>query len=688
MPNFCLLDDKIITTNDIYKFNIDKCSNFLCFHCNKKLNFRQSRNGDNNYTEHFYHPNTIKDTHIECESFTYENIKKPLSDFHSMFSNFIHKNNREIIRKNEFTKHIVDGYDKNTNYGIEFQNSKISVDDIISRDNMSEIDWIFNVENQFIKKVLIGNMIICEIPHENWEKAVKVVKRNVYLYTGSKEWIWLVDRENYRIEVDKKIRHCWIGEICSFNEIVENTCLDEIMTNDGKTYFNSINKEIDTVQIIYARCKKSMHLLDDIHRTYVNNHILQQNDILAIKSVAGSGKTTTLLNLSKIHNTKRILYIAFNKSLITEIKEKIKCQKINNLFPSTFDSLLYKIYISIFNEEPNIIDLRPQFIGKIIPFLDGKPFKLKEYYCKKYLKFCNDADYNDIRGFCIKKLGNKKPLLEQLWDKTKTRDCITFETIRKQAYIGRWFKNYIDKNYDLIMIDETQDFDMIMLKMLLNDTTIPKIFVGDPKQAIYQFRGCINAFDYLPKNALTIEFYSTFRVGNPFCDNIRDKFTDCWIISKSKNMTNIVESIPETEKYTYLFRSWRSLLKTAEKTKNIWIYGFEKKIIDIKNLHKKLINYGDNDSDEDEYEDDLPKFLLTLSSLQLENLINNISKNMVNYEDSIVKLYTVHSYKGLEDDNIRIANDIDRYNMGNKETEENLYYVAITRCMKSIMFDE
>ena len=31
----------------------------------------------------------------------------------------------------------------------------------------------------------------------------------------------------------------------------------------------------------------------------------------------------------------------------------------------------------------------------------------------------------------------------------------------------------------LCVIDETQDFDMIMLKMLLNDTTIPKIFVGD-----------------------------------------------------------------------------------------------------------------------------------------------------------------------------------------------------------------
>ena len=71
-----------------------------------------------------------------------------------------------------------------------------------------------------------------------------------------------------------------------------------------------------------------MYLLDDIHRKHVNNHIFNKNDIVAIKSVAGSGKTTTLLNLSKIHNNKKILYIAFNKSLITEIKDKIKKQNI------------------------------------------------------------------------------------------------------------------------------------------------------------------------------------------------------------------------------------------------------------------------------------------------------------------------------------------------------------------------
>jgi hypothetical protein len=682
MPNFCIFQNKLTTPEDIYKFNIDKNSEFICYTCNKRLHFRQSRNGNKDYTEHFYHQNTTKNTHIDCDNDTYEKVKKEMSEFHSMFSNFVKNDCKEIVRSFDFKKHIVDGYDKENNMGIEFQNSKISVEDIISRDKTTELDWIFNVEKQYIRRVNIGNQVVCEIPHDNWEKAVKVVENNLFLYTGYKTWIWLSDRESYRVEIDNKLRNVWIGEICYFQDVLDNTCLQYIITDKGIENFNSINNELDSVSIIYARCKKSMFLLDEIHRKYVNIHNFKTNDIVAIKSVAGSGKTTSLLNLSKIHNNKRVLYIAFNKSLITEIKDKIKSQSIQNMFPFTFDALLYKLFISIKGYEPEIIDLRPQFISNIIPFLDGKPYKVREYYCNKFTQFCNDADINDIRSFCLKIIGDKKPLLEQMWDKVKQEKLITFESIRKQAYINKWFKSFIDTNYDLIMIDETQDFDMIMLKMLLNDTTIPKIFVGDPMQSIYDFRGCINAFNYLPKDALIVEFYSTFRIGNPACDIIRSKFKECWMISKSKNETNFVNSFELNEKYVYLFRSWRVLLQTAENTQNIWIYSYDKKINEIRNLHKKLSNRTYMDDVDNKFEDDLPKFLTSITSQQLENLLNNINTNIVNFEDSVVKFYTTHSYKGMENEIIRLSNDI------NICEDENIYYVAITRGMKKILIDE
>jgi hypothetical protein len=70
--------------------------------------------------------------------------------------------------------------------------------------------------------------------------------------------------------------------------IYENTCLQNMISNDGTEHFSSLSNSLNTVKVIYARCKKSMFLLDTIHRDYVNKHIFNKGDILAIKSVAGN----------------------------------------------------------------------------------------------------------------------------------------------------------------------------------------------------------------------------------------------------------------------------------------------------------------------------------------------------------------------------------------------------------------
>ena len=220
----------------------------------------------------------------------------------------------------------------------------------------------------------------------------------------------------------------------------------------------------------------------------------------------------------------------------------------------------------------------------------------------------------------------------------------------------------------------------MMLKILLEDTTIPKVFVGDPNQAIYQWKGSINAFEKLPNDkTLTLEFYSTFRVGNPACDIIRSRFDKCYMISKSTNITIFDENATPLY-YTYLFRNWRNLLQTAQKTKRIWIHNFKHQVELMKKLHEKLKyrNYG-NSGDDSGFSDDLPQFLKKLSSYSLKKMIDDINQNIVEKKDALIEFYTIHSYKGLEADNIRIFNDIDI------ENERNLYYVALTRAKKIII---
>jgi superfamily I DNA/RNA helicase len=279
-------------------------------------------------------------------------------------------------------------------------------------------------------------------------------------------------------------------------------------------------------------------------------------------------------------------------------------------------------------------------------------------------------------------IGKQKPLLLKMWNKSNNREFTTFDSIRKQSLVNNWLTDIIDNKYDMILIDEAQDFDMIMLRMILRDTKIPKVFVGDPLQSIYKFRGSINAFEHLPMNASIIEFYSTFRIGNPACDIIRNTFEDCWIISKSVNNTNIIDEFDSNTKYTYLFRKWKTLYTVALSTKRIWINDYDNQFDKMIQMHKKLNKSYNTD---DEIDDDLPKFLKSLSYQELEDMLLTIQENIVPEHECLVKFYIIHQYKGLETENIRIAND---FCIPFTQEEKNLKYVALTRGMKNIVLDQ
>jgi hypothetical protein len=572
---------------------------------------------------------------------------------------------------------------------IDSKNVNLNIDNLNINNSKN---LIINIKNIFVKKVEVGKYAVFEVI-ENIKSIIELNSSNVFIKTIYNEILWLRNKKIFKIEIENKIIDVWFCKIINYDDLIKECNL----TVEEKDFFNSNtdknenkdkNQSIDTnsVKMIYGRCQNSMEFLDKTHRQYVSKMKFQKNEIIAIKSVAGSGKTTTLLELAKVHKNKKILYIAFNKSLIIEIKDKIKAQKIDNLFPQTFDALMRGVFISKNKFEPDIVDLKPQNIQNYVEWFNNKPYRMKKSYTQIISKFCAQTQYDNIVDFCVKNYGAEKKLINILWEKIQKMELITFDSIRKMAQMKHWCKDYIDNCFDMIFIDESQDFDNIMLKILLDDTTIPKLFVGDAKQAIYEWKGCINAFEKLPKETTMIEFYSTFRVGEPACSQIRDKFENCWMISKSSNITDLESSsnykIQPNDKYVYLFRNWKSLLQTAQNTAKVWIYNYESQIEYIKKLHAKLSISKLSEDDMNEFADDLPMFLLKITKEDLEGLIDGINKNICSKDSCMVEMYTIHSYKGLESNIVRIFNDIDIKN------EPNLYYVALTRGMKKIVVDK
>ena len=88
--------------------------------------------------------------------------------------------------------------------------------------------------------------------------------------------------------------------------------------------------------------------------------------------------------------------------------------------------------------------------------------------------------------------------------------------------------------------------------------------------------------------------------------------------------------------------------------------------------------YGINEEEKAKFEDDLPNFLLKLTANELENLLNKIDEHLVSKKNADCHMYTIHAYKGMENTQIRVFNDIDF------EEEQNIYYVALTRGIQNI----
>ncbi len=122
--------------------------------------------------------------------------------------------------------------------------------------------------------------------------------------------------------------------------------------------------------------------------------------------------------------------------------------------------------------------------------------------CIDYLFLIKNDFYNFIIFKCIKYIKKEILFLK------KKDNCISFNDLIEKLYFvllkdrNNFICNYIRKNFPILLIDEFQDTDLLQYKIFkliylnknFNDTKI--IFVGDPKQSIYSFRGA-NIFSYI-----------------------------------------------------------------------------------------------------------------------------------------------------------------------------------------------
>ena len=272
-----------------------------------------------------------------------------------------------------------------------------------------------------------------------------------------------------------------------------------------------------------------------------------------INAVAGSGKTTTLLEYAKKNSHLRILYLAYNKSLQVSLQEKLKDYNLPSMHISTIHSLAYN-KVGAYNYNLTH-ELKNQILEKALYTYEYTVNQKAYYPVAEYIALIKDL----VNFYCNSSLIALDSKLIESYKKQSELSAKILELINKNEnkvlehlkHILSSMKNkvidashdfylkmfYLNKKvstnlpYDLILIDEAQDISDVMSGIVENQTC-RRIYVGDSFQQIYTFRFASNAL-----NKIDLPSYSlskSFRFGDNYAKTLQNNLNILYEMNSSK----------------------------------------------------------------------------------------------------------------------------------------------------------
>ena len=424
-----------------------------------------------------------------------------------------------------------------------------------------------------------------------------------------------------------------------------------------------------------------------------------------VNAVAGSGKTSTLMQLAAKYN--KGIYLAFNKAIVKDVVPKLPmgwvCKTFNSFglglvkehFPrSKVNFLKYNAYT--YNASASLANKHMSMNGNISDSSwknTCNHFKIGYTYIKeaKQILEAGKADTSEISG----------------------DDMLQYP-------IDNGWKS--DK-YDIVLVDECQDLNPQQLAFLACIPTKRIIFVGDANQAIYGFRGSdpyaldkiidvytpteydITQSFRCPKEVLPSvthivpNIFSTKTGGtiSQMSNKNIDYPDDCFIVSRTNN--NLIKLayafIQDNEHFSISSAFITQLKKDLNKAFKGCTRLSDMRANVMHQYNTELSRASGNRWSTDNIENKYDSLISIIDSADTPADISNFVKNLSLHSDNASgrKLMTIHASKGLENNNVFfIKSSTCKYFRDKAETkwekqqEDNLYYVACTRALKHLVF--
>ena len=231
-------------------------------------------------------------------------------------------------------------------------------------------------------------------------------------------------------------------------------------------------------------------------------NVVETDKNLAVIAYAGSGKTTTIKAMANALGRKRALCLAFNRSIAREMQDSLP----SNCTASTLHSIGSRAWGGAIGKKTN---LDKDKIARLFDaHIRSNNLRLNRNNHKETLDVIN---WGKVSGFLPSNIPDVDPIytehtffddIDWVLDDTQRRAVID---VSRESW-NESLQGVIDfsdmvlcptvydytsfGSYPVTFVDETQDLsklDQKMISKLVNNQRL--IIVGDPYQAIYEFRG-------------------------------------------------------------------------------------------------------------------------------------------------------------------------------------------------------
>jgi superfamily I DNA/RNA helicase len=316
--------------------------------------------------------------------------------------------------------------------------------------------------------------------------------------------------------------------------------------------------------------------------------IKEEKGNAVINAVAGSGKTTTLIeSLKLVDPNLSILFLAFNKNIKQEIEKRIKSANLS-VDINTCHGFGYSTITRNTDKEIVLDNYKySKLLKDLIKYCQSEDIEAIKHY-----NFSED-DMQYTKGFDIE-FQNKKELIEFQKNVTNLTNLLRLYVSKEPKDIemiidkydivlsdkeielaiqlltlGQKLNNIIDYTdmlylplfydhktvqYDLVYIDECQDLNtaqrLLMLKSIKPNGRF--IAVGDKNQAIYGFAGSDDeSFDKLTQlnDTTVLGLSETYRCGHNIVETVKHIVSQ--IISHKNNPQGVVNKTDSVNNIAY-----------------------------------------------------------------------------------------------------------------------------------------